>query len=227
MKDRLAVNIIEAAERNGTLKPGPNHSRGDQRQHRHRSCHGVRPEGLPAGGHHGRQLLDRAAQADAYPRRQGGADAARPEGFRHVPEGGRTERRPTAGSWRTSSRRPPTPTSTRPPRGARSLPTSRTNGWTSSSPATAPAAPWPVSRVCCERNGRRRRLSFASRPMRSLWAAVRLRSAAPTARRQSATRPSSRIRSRDGRPTSFRWYCRRRSTRSTSISAWPSPALRA
>jgi cysteine synthase A len=42
-----------------------------------------------------------------------------------------------------------------------------------------------------------------------------------------AIRPSSRIRSRAGRRTSSRWCCRRRSTRSTSTSAWRSPAPRA
>ena len=50
---------------------------------------------------------------------------------------------------------------------------------------------------------------------------------APTARRRRAIRRSSRIPSRAGRPTSFRWCCRRRSTRSTSTSACRSPAPRA
>src|SRR5581483_7153038 len=56
---------------------------------RHRARHGVCAKGLPPGRHHGRQLLDRAAQADAHAGREGGADAACAEGVRHVPEGGR------------------------------------------------------------------------------------------------------------------------------------------
>ena len=59
----------------------PDRGRGDQRQHRHRARHGLRRQGLSAGRDHGRQLLDRAAQADALPRRQGGADAAGAEGL--------------------------------------------------------------------------------------------------------------------------------------------------
>ena len=69
--------------------------RGDQRQYRHRPCNGLRAEGLSAGRHHGRQLFGRTAQADAHVRRQGGADASRPEGLRHVPQG----RRARGGQW--------------------------------------------------------------------------------------------------------------------------------
>ena len=70
----------------------PDRRRGDQRQHRHRARHGLRAEGLSAGRHHGRQLLHRAAQADADAGRQGRSDAARAKGLRHVQEGGRTRR---------------------------------------------------------------------------------------------------------------------------------------
>ena len=93
----------------------PDRGRGDQRQHRHRPRHGLRRQGLSAGGDHGRQLLGRAAQADALPRRQGRADAARAKGLRHVPEGegaGRGQRlvpRPPVRDRR------PTPRSTRTP----------------------------------------------------------------------------------------------------------------
>ena len=92
VKDRLALNIIEEAERSGALVARTDRRRGDQRQHRHRACHGVRAEGLPAGRDHGRQLFHRAPQADAHARRQGGADAARPEGVRHVQQGRRAGR---------------------------------------------------------------------------------------------------------------------------------------
>ena len=56
VKDRLALGVIEAAERDGSLKPGPDGDRGDQRQHRHRARDGLRPEGLSAGRHDGREL---------------------------------------------------------------------------------------------------------------------------------------------------------------------------
>ncbi len=49
----------------------------------------------------------------------------------------------------------------------------------------------------------------------------------PTARRPPATRRSSRIRSRAGRPISFRSCCRRRSTRSTTTRSFRSRAPKA
>ncbi len=42
VKDRLALGVIEAAEKSGELKPGQTVDRGDQRQHRHRPGHGLR-----------------------------------------------------------------------------------------------------------------------------------------------------------------------------------------
>ena len=87
VKDRLAVSIIEEAERKRGAQARADGGRGHQRQHRHRPRDGLRRQGLSARGHDGRQLLDRAPQADAVSRRQGGADAARAEGLRHVQEG--------------------------------------------------------------------------------------------------------------------------------------------
>jgi cysteine synthase A len=60
-----------------------------------------------------------------------------------------------------------------------------------------------------------------------LVAAARRRSAPPTARRRAAIRRSSPIPSRAGRRTSFRWCCRRRSTRNISTSACRSRAPKA
>ncbi len=77
VKDRLALGVIEAAEKSGALKPGPDRGRSHLRQYRHRTRHGLRAEGLSAGRDHGGNLLGRASQADALPRRQGGADARR------------------------------------------------------------------------------------------------------------------------------------------------------
>ena len=73
VKDRLALGVIEAAETVRRIEAGADRDRSHLRQYRHRARHGLRRQGLSAGGHHGRELLGRAAQADALPRRQGGA----------------------------------------------------------------------------------------------------------------------------------------------------------
>ena len=77
VKDRLALGVIEAAEKSRRAEARPDGGRGDQRQHRHRPGHGLRGQGLSARRDHGGDLQRRAAQADALPRRQGGADAGR------------------------------------------------------------------------------------------------------------------------------------------------------
>ena len=88
VKDRLALGVIEDAERRGAAEARPDGDRGDQRQHRHRPRDGLRREGLSAGRHDGRELQRRAPQADALPRRQGGAS-----------------RRPPSAAWAWSTRR--------------------------------------------------------------------------------------------------------------------------
>ena len=70
VKDRLALGVIEDAERNRQAEAGPDSDRGDQRQHGHRPGHGVRAEGLSAGGDHGGDFQHRAAQADAFSGRE-------------------------------------------------------------------------------------------------------------------------------------------------------------
>ena len=65
VKDRLAIAMIEDAERRGVLKPGPDRHRAHVRQHRHRARDGLRGEGLSVRRGHVRQLLRRAPQADA------------------------------------------------------------------------------------------------------------------------------------------------------------------
>ncbi len=87
VKDRLALGVIEEAERQRRAEARPDRDRGNQRQHRHRPGHGVRAEGLSAGRHHGGEFLRRAAQADALSRREGGADAGVREGQRHAGQG--------------------------------------------------------------------------------------------------------------------------------------------
>ena len=78
VKDRLALGRDRGGREVRRAQAGPDRHRGDQRQHRHRPCHGLRRQGLSAGGDHGGAVQRRAAPADALPRRQGGADARRP-----------------------------------------------------------------------------------------------------------------------------------------------------
>ncbi len=54
VKDRLAIAIIEDAERRGALQAGANGHRGDLGQHGDCTGHGVRGQGLPDGGGNGR-----------------------------------------------------------------------------------------------------------------------------------------------------------------------------
>ena len=82
VKDRLALGVIEDAERTRRAQARTDRRRSDERQHRHRARHGVRGKGLSARRHDGRDVQRRAAQADALPRREGrshaGAPSARP-----------------------------------------------------------------------------------------------------------------------------------------------------
>ena len=113
VKDRLALNIIEEAERSGALKPGQTVVEATSGNTGIGLAMVCAAEGLSAGRHHGRQLLDRAAQADAHAGRQGGADAARRRRASACTRRRWSWPRPMAGSSRASSRPPPTPRSTR------------------------------------------------------------------------------------------------------------------
>ncbi len=75
VKDRLALGVIEDAERTGKAEAGPDGGGGDQRKHRHRSGDGVRGERLSAGGHDGGDIQHRAPQADAVSGSEGGHHA--------------------------------------------------------------------------------------------------------------------------------------------------------
>ena len=106
VKDRLALNIIEAAERDGTLKPGQTVVEATSGNTGIGLAMVCAAKGYPLVVTMADSVLGRAAAADALPRRQGGADAAGAEGLRHVHEGQGAGRHATAGSWRTSSRPP-------------------------------------------------------------------------------------------------------------------------
>ena len=83
VKDRLALAIIDDAERRGTIKPGPDGRRGDVGQYRHRARDGLRRQGLSVRRDHGRDLLGRAAQDHAGVRRQGDPHAGGGARHRH------------------------------------------------------------------------------------------------------------------------------------------------
>ena len=69
VKDRIGVAMIEAAEAEGRIEPGPHHDRrGDERQHRHRAGLRLRGQGLRPHPH---------APAGDEPRARGAAAALR------------------------------------------------------------------------------------------------------------------------------------------------------
>ena len=62
MKDRMALAMIEGAERDGLLSPGRHRSGVHRREHRACDRAGLRSEGLPAADRDGRLLLGGAVQ---------------------------------------------------------------------------------------------------------------------------------------------------------------------
>ena len=149
-----AVAMIDAAERDGKIKPGHGHHRADQRQHGHRPGLRLRRPRLQADGHHAREHEPRAAAAAEGAGGRDGADAGRRRHARRGPQGrgaGRPNNATT--SCRSSSRTRPTRRSTARPRPRKSgaTPTARS---TSSSPASAPAARSPAWARCSRRASR-------------------------------------------------------------------------
>ena len=77
VKDRLALGVIEDAERRGELKPGQTVIEATSGNTGIGLAMVCARQGLSAGRHHGRELQRRAPQADALPGRQGGPHAGR------------------------------------------------------------------------------------------------------------------------------------------------------
>ena len=77
VKDRLALGVIEAAEKSGELKPGQTVIEATSGNTGIGLAMVCAPEGLPAGRDHGGAVQRRASQADALPRRQGHPHARR------------------------------------------------------------------------------------------------------------------------------------------------------
>ena len=93
VKDRLALGVIEDAERSGKLKPGQTvveATSGNTGIGLAMVCACRRA--VPAGRHHGRELLRRAPQAYALPRRQGHPHPGGPTRHRNAEESHRVER---------------------------------------------------------------------------------------------------------------------------------------
>ena len=65
IKDRIALAMIEDAERSGKLQARRHDHRADLRQHRHRPRDGRRGQGLQADPRHAREHEHRAPPADA------------------------------------------------------------------------------------------------------------------------------------------------------------------
>ena len=71
IKDRVAIALIEAAERDGQLASGRHDHRADQRQHRHRARDGGIAQGLPRDRGHARQDVQGEDRPAARVRRRG------------------------------------------------------------------------------------------------------------------------------------------------------------
>ena len=139
VKDRLALGVIEAAERSGALKPG---------QTVIEATSGNTGIGLAmVCAAKGYPLVVIMAESFSVERPRlmrflGAKVVLTPAALRAPAWSPRPRSSPqrTAGSSRASSRTRPTPTSTRARPPARSSTTSRASGSTSGSPASAPAA---------------------------------------------------------------------------------------
>ena len=80
VKDRVALAMIERAEREGKLVPGQvGHRRADLGQHRRRAGAGGGGQALPADPDHAGEHVDRAAHAAEGLRRRGDPDARPPQ----------------------------------------------------------------------------------------------------------------------------------------------------
>ena len=92
VKDRLAISIIEEAERSGALKPGQTVVEATSGNTGIGLAMVVCSQRLSARGHDGRLVFGRAPSPDALSRRQGRAHPTCREGPGHVPEGAGTGR---------------------------------------------------------------------------------------------------------------------------------------
>ncbi len=88
VKDRLALGVIEAAERSGALKPGQTVIEATSGNTGIGLAMVCAQKGYPLVVTMAENFCDRTAPADALSRREGGADAGVREGHRHAGQGG-------------------------------------------------------------------------------------------------------------------------------------------
>ncbi len=220
VKDRLALGVIEAAEKSGALKPG---------QTVIEATSGNTGIGLAmVCAAKGYPLVVTMAETFSVERRKlmrflGAKVVLTPAAERGMGMVHKAQELAKSHGWFLTRQfeNEANPDMHERTTGARSSTTSKARSSTTGSPASAPAARSPASRVCCARNGPKPRSWSASRPMRPCSRPRRRRSATPTARRPKPTRRSSRIRCRAGARTSFRRSPPRRSMPASSAASSP------
>ena len=98
VKDRIAISMVEEAEKRRRAQAGRDHRRGHERQHRHRPGVRRRGKGYKLHAGHAGHDVRRAPQAAAGPRR--GADPhARSDGHQGSAARRRGVRGEDAGAW--------------------------------------------------------------------------------------------------------------------------------
>ena len=165
VKDRLALGVIEAAEKSGELKPG---------QTVIEATSGNTGIGLAmVCAAKGYPLVVTMAESFSVERRKlmrflGAKVVLTPAAERGMGMVNKAQELAKTHGWflPASSRTRPIPTCIRAPPRARSSTTSRARSSTTGSPASAPAARSPASRACCARSGPTPRSWCASRPTR-------------------------------------------------------------
>jgi len=129
VKDRLALGIIEDAEKKGALKPGQTVCEATSRQHRDRPRDGMRGKRLSAGGEPWPSHSRRATQTHAFSRREGHSHAG-PRRWNRNGEKANELAKKNGWFLTRHSRTRPTPIITRARRRARSSTISPASGWT-------------------------------------------------------------------------------------------------